>query len=234
MPLTQRMVRCIVGLGGPRSADYPFRRVHIGRAFVEHVAVAHDYPVWRPLSSALADVCELDGVVLCRLWPIGGEGSVGSVSAFHRCLRYFDVRRMQHVVVAHAEFRRPCGQFGVEDGLNASPEWFRETVGSLSLDGSRGDIKRLQIGVGAQNRINNGNFQESPMSGKEAAAMTDSVFPSCYEWIRKAWFGPATISRGAVFKKVLAQDVARRPAPWASLEGPADPDHRESRRRRKF
>ena len=68
MPPTQRMVRCIVGLGGPRSADYPFRRVHIGRAFVEHVAVAHDYPVWRPLSSALADVCELDGVVLCRLW----------------------------------------------------------------------------------------------------------------------------------------------------------------------
>jgi hypothetical protein len=229
----QRMARCIVGLGGPRSADYPFRRVHIGRAFVEHVAVAHDFPVWRPLSSALSDVCEQDGVVLCRLWPIGGEGSVGSVSALHHCLRHFGVRRLQDVVVVHAEFRRLCGRFGVECDLRSSPEWFREAAKSLSLERSRGDIKLLQIGVGSQNRISSESFQESPMSGKEAAAITDSVFPACYEWIRKSWFGPATISQGAVFRKVLAQDVPRRSTPWATLERLGDRENRKSGRRRK-
>ncbi len=45
-------------------------QVHVGRAFVEHVADTQSFGPWRPNSVALADFAEHgSGVVLCRLWP---------------------------------------------------------------------------------------------------------------------------------------------------------------------
>ncbi|CAK0857888.1 unnamed protein product [Prorocentrum cordatum] len=102
------MARAVLGVGGLRSAEYPLIRAHVGRAFVEHVAETHSFSPWRPVSGALADVCEHgSGIVLCRLWPQrGGQGGEsGDGAAARQCLRYLGVQSGRHVALAHPEMR---------------------------------------------------------------------------------------------------------------------------------
>ncbi|CAE8606161.1 unnamed protein product, partial [Polarella glacialis] len=127
------MARCVIGIGGPRSADFPFRRAHVGRAFVEHVAEAHSFTRWRPASGALADICEHgSGIVLCRLWPDAAGDSASGGAAARQCLRYLGVRSAGHVIVAHAEPKKLCGQFGVVEGAWRAPIWASGVVEALT------------------------------------------------------------------------------------------------------
>ncbi|CAK0857887.1 unnamed protein product, partial [Prorocentrum cordatum] len=114
------MARAVLGVGGLRSAEYPLIRAHVGRAFVEHVAETHSFSPWRPVSGALADVCEHgSGIVLCRLWPQrGGQGGEsGDGAAARQCLRYLGVQSGRHVALAHPEMGA-CGS-GAPAGSSA-------------------------------------------------------------------------------------------------------------------
>ena len=93
--------RCIIGLGGSLSADFPLFRAHVGRAFVEHVAEAHGFGPWRPTSAALADFAEHgSGIVLCRLWHDSASGASSAPMAAKQCLKYVGVRSSDHFVIA--------------------------------------------------------------------------------------------------------------------------------------
>lgn len=210
------MVRCILGLGSARSLDYPFRRAHVGRAFVEHIADTHGFGPWRPVSGALSDVSEhASGLVLCRLWP-ESSNEKNSANAARQCVRYLGVRSAAHVAVAHAEPRRPCGNFSVVEGHDLTPIWATAVVEALSTGNARskGQVLRLLLGVGApgrrqENAPNMDRFGEMAMSPREAAAVLDAAFPSAYEWLVKRWLGPMAVTEGHVYRKRLPQDTRR-------------------------
>lgn len=203
--------RCIIGVGGPRSAEYPFLRAHVGRAFVEHVADTHGYRRWQPVSSALADISEhSSGLVLCRLWPVGGQGGrFADAAAVRQCLRYLGVQSSKRAIIAHGEMRRPCGQFKVVEGLAHTPFWASGVAGSLVPAQLSSKIWSLEIGVGPERKREGKSFSEASMSPKEAAAVVQGVFPAAYEWLLKQWFGPLAVTEGAVFRKRLPQDTRR-------------------------
>jgi len=229
--------RCIIGVGGALSKEYPFRRAHIGRAFVEHVAAAHDFTPWRPVSSALADIAEIrgGGIVLCRLWSSEESSSSSSAGAgvsmpsatpaglaALQCLRYIGAQSVQGIFLAHGELRRPCGQFGVGDGLlwKTAP-WARHVAEALiGFDDKKGGrVQRLQIGVGSPSvtaLLADSPFSssvvrwgEEPMSPREAATITETVFPAAYEWLMKQWFGPQVVTPGVIYRRWLPQDVRK-------------------------
>ena len=204
-------LRCVLGIGGARSLDFPFRRADVGRAFVEHVADTQGYTTWRPVTAALADICEHpSGIVLCRLWPTA-TGSMDGVAA-RRCLHYVDVRSLEHVMAAHGDHRRPCGQFGVAEGAEGSPIWAAAGLHELSRMSSSPKLPlRLQIGVGLSGRWpkNAGSFGKSSMSSKEASAVLEAVFPAAYEWLQKRWLGAGTVTSGSAYRKTLPQDTPR-------------------------
>eukprot|EP00933_Yihiella_yeosuensis_P048454 TRINITY_DN4465_c0_g1_i1.p1 TRINITY_DN4465_c0_g1~~TRINITY_DN4465_c0_g1_i1.p1 ORF type:complete len:248 (+),score=32.78 TRINITY_DN4465_c0_g1_i1:40-744(+) len=226
------MVRCVIGLG-VRSTEYPFRRAHIGRAFVEHAAEAHDFSRWRPVSSALADICEHgSGIVLCRLWPHAFSNRREGGIAAQQCLRYLGIRSPSHVVVAHAEPRRPCGQFGIAEGAWRAPIWAGDIVEAISppplqsRNSSKASSKspsakvqgselplRLQLGIGSPGHNSTApgleQFGESQMSSREAAAVLQTAFPASYEWLLKRWMGPSAITEGAVYRRRLQQDIRK-------------------------
>lgn len=225
------MARCILGLGNARSLDFPFRRAHIGRAFVDHVADVACSGRWRPVSGAYADLCEhSSGIVLCRLWPAGGSGAGSSeaeAAVALQCIRYLGIRAPGHVAVAHAEIRRPAGQFGASEGDAKVPMWSRGVVEALarsgaaatasdSSSGSRSktapsDILRLHFGVGAPGPRGPDplTYGELPLSAREATAVLQSAFPAAFEWVLKRWLGPRAVTEGQVFRRRLPQDTRR-------------------------
>uniref|UniRef100_A0A7S4Q738 Uncharacterized protein n=1 Tax=Alexandrium monilatum TaxID=311494 RepID=A0A7S4Q738_9DINO len=209
------MVRCVLGLGGPRSADFPLRRAHVGRAFVEHVAKAHGFPAWRPASGALADLSEHgSGLVLCRLWPEGGlaTGEAGGQAA-RRCLLYLGIRSLAHVAIVHAEPRKLCGQFALVEGAEMTPLWAKGVVDAFAGSKALRQLLRLQIGVGSRGRGNTAptleEFGEAQLHARDATTVVESVFPQAYETLQKRWFGPGAITEGKLQQRVLVKDLRR-------------------------
>lgn len=209
------MARCIIGIGGPRSVEYPFLRAHIGRSFVEHVADTQDFRSWRSVSSALADISEhSSGIVLCRLWPVGGHGgTVAESNAVRQCLQYLGVQSAKCIVIAHGVNRKSCGQFNVTEGLARSPLWASGVPRTFLPAHLSSKILSLEIGVGStrRNEWSPGlkQFNETSMTPKEAAAILQGVFPAAYEWLSKRWFGPFAITEGSAYRRRLPQDTRR-------------------------
>eukprot|EP00434_Breviolum_minutum_P008998 symbB.v1.2.007924.t1/scaffold495.1/size259991/8 len=214
------MVRCIMGLGGALSSEFPFLRVHVGRSFVEHVADTQSFGPWRPNSVALADFAEHgSGVVLCRLWPDPTKDTLQAQLAAKQSLKYLGIRSPQHFVLAHAETRKKCGRFAVEEGPKFAPSWAKPVIEAVAPEWRPGrkDIEqplRLIFGVGSPSRSNlqprMDLFGDSRMTAREANALLQSAFPAAYEWLLKRWFGPDTVTEGAVLRRRFEQDKRRR------------------------
>jgi len=82
-------------------------------------------------------------------------------------------------------------------------------------------LLRLQIGVGtpphrAVNAQSLEQFDDAQLSAAEAAEVLEAVFPAAYEWFQKRWFGGSIITDGAVFRKLLSQDL-RQSRPEAKM-----------------
>ena len=214
------MVRCIIGLGGPLSAEFPFLRAHVGRAFVEHLAEAHSFGHWRPTSAALADFAEHgSGIILCRLWHDSASGTSFAPMAAKQCLKYIGIRSPEHFVIAHAESRKSCGKFAVTEGARKAPTWAKPVLESLCPQFRPGQKSveqplRIEFGVGAPSRSNlmpqMDRFHESRMTAREANAILQSAFPAAFEWLLKRWFGPDAVTPGAVMRRRLPQDVRQK------------------------
>ena len=214
------MVRCIIGLGGPLSAEFPFFRAHVGRAFVEHVAESQNFGRWRPTSAALADFAEHgSGIILCRLWHDSAAGASFAPLAARQCLKYVGVRSSEHYVIAHAESRKSCGKFAVTEGTRKAPAWAKPVIESLCPQYRPGQKSveqplRIEFGVGAPSRTNlmphMDRFHESKMTAREANSILQSAFPAAYEWLLKRWFGADAVTAGAVMRRRLPQDIRRK------------------------
>mmetsp|Transcript_4713 Transcript_4713/g.10186 ORF Transcript_4713/g.10186 Transcript_4713/m.10186 type:complete len:230 (-) Transcript_4713:49-738(-) len=212
--------RCIIGLGGSLSADFPLFRAHVGRAFVEHVAEAHGFGPWRPTSAALADFAEHgSGIVLCRLWHDSASGASSAPMAAKQCLKYVGVRSSDHFVIAHAESRRSCGKFAVTEGIRKAPAWAKPVLDAVCPQFRPGQKSveqplRIEFGVGAPSRTNlmphMDRFSESRMTAREANAILQSAFPAAFEWLLKRWFGPDAVTAGAVMRRRFPQDIRRK------------------------
>ncbi|CAL1129146.1 unnamed protein product [Cladocopium goreaui] len=213
------MVRCVIGLGGAMSSDFPFLRAHVGRAFVEYVATAQHFGPWRPNSVALADFAEHgSGVVLCRLWPDATKETIQAQVAAKQSLKYLGIRSPKHFVLAHAETRKKCGRFMVEEGPKFAPTWAKPVLEAVAPEWRPGrkDIEqplRIVFGVGSPSRSNlqprMEQFGDARMTAREANAIVQSAFPAAYEWLLKRWFGPTAVTEGAVLRRHLEQDKRR-------------------------
>eukprot|EP00927_Polykrikos_kofoidii_P035897 TRINITY_DN30395_c0_g1_i1.p1 TRINITY_DN30395_c0_g1~~TRINITY_DN30395_c0_g1_i1.p1 ORF type:complete len:301 (+),score=34.41 TRINITY_DN30395_c0_g1_i1:61-903(+) len=239
---------CVFGLGGPRSADYPFRRAHLGRAFVEHIAdVSDGFSAWRPVSGALADLCEnSSGIIFCRLWaPVDGDAAT-TASAAQRCVRYLGIQTPGNVAVAYGQPWRSPGQFAVTEGpsIHSEPPWAKGVAEAIAAakqspvvdaTSNRRHTRsansaplRLQIHAGwPQSRQIHGRgldaglkqYADSRMSPEEAATVLEAVFPAAYEWLQKRWLGGSAITEGTVFKKVLPHELRRSTRPQSKGRG---------------
>ncbi|CAK9050600.1 unnamed protein product [Durusdinium trenchii] len=189
------MVRCVIGLGGPLSSQFPLVRAHVGRAFVEHVAETQSFGAWRSNSVALADFAEHgSGVVLVRLWADCTKETVQASVAAKQALKYLGVRSPEHFVLAHAETRKACGRFLCGEGNHLAPAWAKPIIDAVAPEfrpGRKAIEQPLRIIFGAN-------------------AVLQSAFPAAFEWLLKRWFGPDAVTDGAVLRRRLAQDVRRK------------------------
>ncbi|CAK9024800.1 unnamed protein product [Durusdinium trenchii] len=214
------MVRCVIGLGGPLSSQFPLVRAHVGRAFVEHVAETQSFGAWRSNSVALADFAEHgSGVVLVRLWADCTKETVQASVAAKQALKYLGVRSPEHFVLAHAETRKACGRFLCGEGNHLAPAWAKPIIDAVAPEFRPGrkaieQPLRIIFGVGAPARSNlapsPAQFGDARMTAREANAVLQSAFPAAFEWLLKRWFGPDAVTDGAVLRRRLAQDVRRK------------------------